>query len=437
MALMSDESAPSDVDVTTRSLTRQHLVREQPTGPRLRDVGQWRPTWERLARQNRQRRENLPFPTDAQLDLVKAAIMPADQAAPAWRRWKSRGLQITDVDGPSFVLLPQLWANRAAAGVDERDLPLLKGVYRQTFANNAARLSAGLEAAHLLGEAGIATVFFKGGGVMALAGRPGLRFIGDVDILVPEKDARRAIEVLSAAGYRSVAAGPAVGMAHAWGCLNADGFSIDLHWWAFKPAGDDNTFFETAQQVTLLGRPALVPSATESLIVIVANAFQVNGSPLRWIADAMLLFAIGGEIEWDTLLDRARRPGLLPGLAVGLDYLAREFGAAVPAGVLDELRRRPVPWQDRVAFWAAVRRPTVGAGPLELIGRHRARRLHAPDSEPRDLFGYVARVKGAGKRRHLLRRAPRAAIRMAVVLAISCTGRFTRGRRKLDPSKPT
>ncbi len=431
---MPDESQHSAVDVTTRSLTRRHLVREQPTGPRLRDVSQWRPTWERLARQNRQRRENLPFPTEAQLDLVKAAIMPADQAAPAWQQWKSRGLQITDIDGPSFVLLPQLWANRSAAGVDEHDLPLLKGVYRQTFANNAARLSAGVEAAQLLGDAGIATVFFKGAGVMALAGRPGLRFIGDVDILVPEQDARRAIEVLSAAGYRSVAAGPAVGMAHAWGCLNSDGFSVDLHWWALKPAGDDGPVFETAQRVTLLGRPILVPSAAESLIVIVANAFQVSGSPLRWIADAMLLFAEGGEVDWDTLLDRARRPGVMPGLAVGLDYLAREFGAPVPAAVLDELRRRRAPWQNRVALWTAVRRPAVGATPLELIGRHHARRLHAPGSEPRDFVGYLARAKGVRRRRDLLRRAPRAAVRIAVVLAISCTDRFA---KRIDPRKPT
>lgn len=413
-------------------MSEETLVLAQPTGPRLRDVGEWRPTWDRLSRQNRHRYQSLPFPTDAQLDLLKAALLPAEQAAPAWRRWKARGLSIEVLDGICFVLLPQLWANRVAAGIDQQDLPLLKGVYRQTFVSNAARLRAGLEAARLLGDAGIATAFFKGAGLMALAGRPGLRYIGDVDVLVPEPDARQAIALLSAAGYRSVAAGPAVGVAHAWGCLNSAGLSIDLHWWALKPAGDDSTLFETARQVTLLGRPVLVPSPTELLIVTVANAFQVNGSPLRWIADAMLLFDIGGEIEWDILLDRARRPGVMPGLGVGLDFLAREFGAPVPAVVLDELRRRPVAWQDRISFWAAVMQPPIGAAPLELIGRHHARRLHAPDSEPGDFLGYVARVKGAAKRRDLIRRAPRAAIRIGVMLAISCVSKFGNQTRVLD-----
>jgi hypothetical protein len=109
--------------------------------------------------------------------------------------------------------------------------------------------------------------------------------------------------------------------------------------------------FETARDATLLGRQILVPSATESLLVAVANAFWRDSPPLRWIVDSLLLFQ-AGPIDWDALLQRANRPGVLPGLTTGLGYLVSEFGAPVPTAVLDELRRQPISWRARVAHWA-------------------------------------------------------------------------------------
>jgi hypothetical protein len=44
---------------------------------------QWK--WQRLhIRRERPGPEQLPFPTEAQLDLLKAALLPAEHAAPAW-----------------------------------------------------------------------------------------------------------------------------------------------------------------------------------------------------------------------------------------------------------------------------------------------------------------------------------------------------------------
>lgn len=338
----------------------------------------WRGKWERLVADGKRQvlPETLPFPTDAQLDLLKAALLPADEAAPAWRRWKARGLTLDTVGDASFRLLGRLWTNREAAAIGPEDLGLLKGVYRQSFADNVAKLTAALDATEILAGAEIPVLFFKGAALIATCDSSlGQRRIADVDILIPEPEAERAAGVLLAAGYKATYESS---HGHSWHCTTPEGYEIDLHWWAFKPAGDDSAMFETAESATLLGRQVQVPSATESLLVAIANAFWREGPPLRWIADSLLIFRTG-PIDWNVVLERANRPGVLPALSVALDYLSREFGLQVPDFVTDDLRKRPVSWQARAAFWGV----TTGALPGWVeFESYRAHRLHNPTTRP-------------------------------------------------------
>ncbi len=361
-------------------------------------------------------REELPFPTAAQLDLLKAAVLPADAAAPAWRRWKAHGIPLEAVDHASGRLFSHLWTNRVAAGIGVEDLPLLKGIYRQALANNAVTLAGAFEVTQPLTDAGIPVLFIKGSAIVAIAGgsRLGLRRIVDADVLVPEADAERAIAIVKAAGHQ--AKEPEYGLPvpvetrHAWSCTTSNGSELDLHWWAFKTSSDDGSMFETARTATLLGRSVLIPSVTETLATAVAQAFgsaPPSGAPVRWIADAMVIFDLEADlIEWDVLLERSRRPGLTLGLSAGLEFLAREFGAPVPDEVLFELRRRPVSLRERGAHLAAchdLRRFGTLLCQLEL---HRTRRLRDPAGVPRDFLGHLAQATGArtGKRRDFVER---------------------------------
>lgn len=56
--------------------------------------------------------EQLPFPTASQLDLLRAALLPAEQAAPARQRWKARGLELQSADRDSIRIFSHLWSNR-------------------------------------------------------------------------------------------------------------------------------------------------------------------------------------------------------------------------------------------------------------------------------------------------------------------------------------
>ncbi|MBB3748115.1 hypothetical protein FHT44_000576 [Mycolicibacterium sp. BK634] len=353
---------------------------------------------------------DLPFPTAAQLDLAKAAILGADAAAPAWRRWKARGLALEAVDEASGRLFSQLWINHEAAGIGDDDLALLKGVYRQTLAHNAVTLAAGLEMSQPLAAAGIPMVFIKGAAMIAMAGgRIGLRRTNDVDVLIPEADAARAMAIMRGAGYQSTLQvdHTAIGAQHAVGFRGAAGVEIDLHWWAFKVAGDDRAVFETACPATLLGRGVLVPSPTECLVGAVGGAFSCgwSGSPLRWIADAMLLLE-NSTIDWDYVVQRAARPGLTLALADGLGFLVREFAAPIPSRVVAELRRRPVGWRERGNHWAVCDGRRPGRVLLYHLEQHRARRLRYPADVPWDLLGHLAQVTGkkSGRRRDVVQR---------------------------------
>jgi hypothetical protein len=228
--------------------------------------------------------------------------------------------------------------------------------------------------------------------------------------------------------------GPAViGLNHSWSCAKPDGAELDLHWWANKTPGDDSGIFEGAREALLLEHRVLVPSATDCLVITVAGAFFPDqGSPLRWITDSMLLFEAGGDgIDWDTVLNRARRPGLTLGLAAGLEFLAREFSAPVPDYVIDELHRRPVSWQERAAHWAALNRPQVGVYFISHFLRQNARRRHYSAGLPRDLLWHLAQITRGpqGRRRDLLKRAPKTAVRKTAVLAVGYGSRATSRQR--------
>ena len=352
---------------------------------------------------------DLPFPTPAQLDLAKAALLGPVFAAPAWRRWKARGLTLETVDDASARMFSQLWTNRAAAGIDDDDLALLKGVYRQTLAHNAVALGAGLQMTQSLVDGGIPVVFIKGAAMIAMAsGQLGLRRINDVDVLIPEADAARAMALFRAAGCQVKWDDDetAIGTKHATTFRDSGGAEIDVHWWAFKVAGDDRAVFDTACPATLLGRDVLVASPTECLIGAVAGAFSgPSASPLRWIADAMFLLE-NATIDWDYLLHRTARPGLTLGLTSGLTFLASEFDADVPRRVIDELRRRPVGWRERGAHWAVCEGHKPGRKLLFHLEHHRARRARYPSHVPRDFLGHIAQVSGerSGRRRDVLRR---------------------------------
>jgi hypothetical protein len=351
--------------------------------------------------------EDRPFPTPAQLDLLRAALLPAPAAAAAWRRWNERGMRLEVLDQPSHRMLSQLWTNREAAAIDPRDRPLLKGVYRQVLAENALVLSAGLDAVRTLEASQIPVVLIKGPAFLAFAGgHLGLRKTTDMDVLVPERDHAVAARVLMDIGYRPKGGQSDVVLARrAWSGYDQRGFELDLHWWGYKTAGDDSCVFADARPSTLLGRPVLIPSPSEMLCSTIANAVVPgDAAPMRWIGDAMTLLSPDGVgVDWSVIVARAIARELTLPIGAGLQFLATELGAPVPSGALRELAAvstsRRARWSHRMAL-----SPGSSAWLFMEMERHRAVRAHVADATPRDILGYLKQVRGDPTRRAYVQR---------------------------------
>ncbi len=72
--------------------------------------------------------------------LLTASLRENDAALNAWHEWRSI-VDLQTVDRGSTRLLPLLWHNLVAMGVDDPLMPRLRGIYRHTWFSNQARLA--------------------------------------------------------------------------------------------------------------------------------------------------------------------------------------------------------------------------------------------------------------------------------------------------------
>jgi hypothetical protein len=340
--------------------------------------------------------------------LLRAALLGGDAARAAWEEWRTR-VPLDDADFPSQGVFPLVYRNLSRLGVDDPDLGRLKGHLRRTLYLNHMLFAAAGSALEALHEGGIETLILKGAPLAILRyGSPGLRPMSDVDILVPTDRALAAIRLLRELGWDSIDYPDPermIELRHAEGFRRrSDGALIDLHWNALMQPFRDDDLWSAAIDIEIGGVPTRAPCATDQLLLVIVHSLLHDEFPgsLLWITDsAALLGAAGEDIDWDRLVDAARRRELTAPLAAGLDYL-RELLGIVPEAVISELAGSPTRRLERAAFHAVAN----GAGrrkQLTLIAdRHaRLRRLDTPFPRP-DLLIYLARSLGYPTRRQLL-----------------------------------
>jgi hypothetical protein len=361
------------------------------------------------------RKHRLPdgaLPTPAQVDLLRAASLGAG-AAGAWRDWRSHALSIDDLDDASLRVLPRLWLNHAAAGIEADDLPRLRGTYRKAFAENVLVLAGSLEGLAAIESAGVPAVLIKGGAVLALQSTLGARTLADLDVLIPIERVAEARAALSSVGFEAEDGAQArlVDVRHAWSFRNHQGVALDLHWYAFKTPGDDREVFARARVGELLGRSVAVPEAGELVLQVCVHGVGPWPASVRWIADAMALLANDADpIDWRRVVARAKAREVTVAAREAFGVLADEIGAPIPGFVLDELRRTPASWRERAAHRAVVE-GWRGSFYLSLVEFHRRARMHGAQRPPRDLLGHFADFVNVQHRRTVLDLAVRRAWR--------------------------
>ncbi|HMQ54674.1 MAG TPA: nucleotidyltransferase family protein [Anaerolineae bacterium] len=325
----------------------------------------------------------LPLPgypsSSPQVLLLRAALLPGEEALAAWRHWRSQvKIEIEHVDAGSFRLLPLVYRNLRKQGMADPLLKRLKGVYRLTWYQNQLHLRAAAEVIQLLQSAGIETLCLKGVPLLLRYYQDyGLRPMGDFDVLVPTVQRDAAIECLIQAGWQAHWR-PATKLTkdylkikHSWNFTHANGGEFDLHWHVMIECLDaqaDNDFWARAEPLEFHDISTLALCPTDQLMHVCVHGMAINKmSPVRWVADAMVILQTHNPlIDWSRLVDQAqqRRVSLFLGGALG--YLRDTLAAPIPEETLKRLSAIPVTRLERLEYQARVNPSASYLGALPL-----------------------------------------------------------------------
>ena len=277
--------------------------------------------------------------------LLKAALMPPEAAVDCWQRWQGR-TDIEKLDYASFRLLPLLYKNLQSAGIEGTALVRYRSVYRHFWYKNKLylhRLGGFLERYNQTGAE--LPLLLKGVPlILNYYSDPGLRPMADIDILIREDDLQVAFATLQESGWVAEKQLPdrttSLWLLAEREChfRNREGMEIDLHWnllqESFLGKDEINACIGRGREVTISAGMALIPDATDLFYHVLSHGVRWNSvHPLRWIPDVkVILERDGGRIEWNRIIDMARRDHLGLRLKRAIQYLSvLGMGNLIPA----------------------------------------------------------------------------------------------------------
>ena len=159
--------------------------------------------------------------------------------------------------------MPQIYLNlQGQPNVIEG--PRLRGVYRESWSNNAVRFAAARELFIRFNNEKISYRVIKGGAISAIIGHWGLRRMGDIDVVVAPDHELRAIQILHERQYfQPVPLNDSAVTANrftegSW--QNDQGAVIDLHSISGKPKIFSDLFSEHGSIETLTNTLICIPS---------------------------------------------------------------------------------------------------------------------------------------------------------------------------------
>jgi hypothetical protein len=325
------------------------------------------------------------LPNPLQERLLTACLASGAEARKAWEAWLPQ-VDIDRLDFGSSKLLPLLYRNLRAQGVEHPVVGRLKGVYRATWFRNQVLLKEASAVIPLFRGIGVESMILKGAALILTAyGDIGARAMEDVDLLVPTARGKEVLDLLLAEGWTpepwlpDAMVGAYFAVKHGFNFRHRAGRLIDLHWHAMDeciaPWADDD-FWAASRPLQIHGQPVRTLCPSDHLLHAIAHGVRWNPiPPLRWVADAVsLIRKEDGRMDWGRLIEQARRRNLVLPVKEGLRYVARRMDAPVPPAVIDDLDRSALNPVEHVAFRVQTSDPSK-LGPLWRIRRQHARYL--------------------------------------------------------------
>jgi hypothetical protein len=225
-------------------------------------------------------------------------------------------------------------------------------------------------------SAGIGALTVKGPVLAVRAyGDPGMRSYGDLDLLVRQRDIRRATELMITAGYVPAVSLNAIDAGKIPGqylfSQPQSNLLVELHndltlrYFPRRLPLED--FFARQIRVTLDGREAPALALEDELVLICIHGAKHFWERLMWIADVAALVTRQTTMNWSRVTDSAAAVGadrmLYTGLRLAVDLLKAQLPGEVLAtieedGVAAQLAKQTCQWL-----------PAAGSAPPGLIER--------------------------------------------------------------------
>ena len=302
---------------------------------------------------------------DHDLHLTIASLLgrnnPADRRVPVSASEWGRLLERASRRGLGGLILEALDAKSLSAPAW---VVCQLRVSAQCVAVRNRRLTAQLEPVlSALNQSAIPVMLLKGAALnLSVYPSAGLRPMSDVDLLVPQRVARRAVGVLNQAGCRE-------GMSllrddffptyyYETELLSNDpqALRIDLHARPLRPLRyarmiPEETFWRDARSVVVGRSHALIPSTEVMFVHLAAHAAFHGCSRLIWHFDLKRwVDAHESTIDWTHVVHLCGTWRLSLAVARAIESAEHQLGSFVPATVIRELRAAHPSWRDSLVL---------------------------------------------------------------------------------------
>lgn len=301
------------------------------------------------------------WPTHSQELLLRAALLQGRPAIEAWEAWRSC-VDLSRLDRGSHRLLPLLYRNLYAQGIDHLLLGTFRGIYRYTWYRNQILLSQMTPVLRSLHEAGIETLLLKGAALVHLFYQDcGLRPMADFDVLVRGNRVADAMDIVTCLGWtpkawsRERLTTRRLSMQGGLGFKDAGGRELDLHWHVLTEclkADADDDFWDGAAATKIEGIPTQTLNATDQLLHVCVHGAAMNPvPPIRWAADAaVILKHAGATIDWNRLIEQARKRHVVFLVRDALGFLRDVLDAPVPLWAHRSIQALPTSRSERLEY---------------------------------------------------------------------------------------
>jgi hypothetical protein len=246
---------------------------------------------------------------------LEALIRGGGSGDAAFRQWIDT-VDIENMPNGSTQLLPLMFARFMQGNPHLPHYPRIKGVHRLAHARNSLLLDSARATAGFLAGCGIDVMMIKGSSLaLAHYPRPGLRPMGDVDLLVSAADYDHASDVLQQRGWRyRYNEAHRRRVQHSCDYITYNGRALDLHVRGLLEVNDpafEEGLLARARRMQWAGMDILVPAAeNEAMICLVHAMREADAARPLWVMDLAHLTKFQSTIDWHALWKRANRFGV-------------------------------------------------------------------------------------------------------------------------------